>query len=279
MLWWLCLITFLSPVLAERKNRRRRRLGQGQAEQIALKILLEKQLTFDAKAGDSIETALSNTTPEALEMCKDTLISVSGDESIDQEEYLTFLSAISDGEISVTSFNDLSAMHSLLFFAAACSNAEPCEGGMISLGPDEDSQTRLKVFCENVMSFVYTEAAVSFQYSARYNADSLSSTEAAHCLERGTQNFLCDDFGCQVNNLNSFQRKLTKTNNGKNERDLLEEDYLKIFFEDQRDLGVMSMPSGPACPYSVQVKVEDLRPLGKYLSGVCVGFILFRCIY
>ena len=95
-------------------------------------------------------------------------------------------------------------------------------------------------------------AARTFLYSAR---------------ERGTQNLLCDSFGCEQPNLQSLQRRLANDSPDIAKEDKPSgEDYLRMLEEGKRGLGtgIMSMPSGPSCPYVVVVTIDALIPTGPF---------------
>lgn len=102
--------------------------------------------------------------------------STGDDSSLDEAEYLVFLNLLTDGEINSASFDDLDDAYRTFFYQAACASDIQCDGGngYIEIGGTLDAVKIVMDFCGEVMRYVRTRTSISFGYSIRYNADTIT---------------------------------------------------------------------------------------------------------
>lgn len=109
--------------------------------------------------------------------CTNLLQQTAGNDFIlDQAEYVKFLHLLSGGEISGDSLDDIGGIFATSFYQAACAQFSQCDTGNEALIVSDESVLSQPILelCDKVMKHVITRASVTFGYSIRYEADSVS---------------------------------------------------------------------------------------------------------
>jgi hypothetical protein len=140
-------------------------------------------------------------TDEAYLKCYNVLDGVSGDDTVNQEEYLEFLGLMTNGDLFYNRFRDLPATFVSIFYATACSAGQDCinEDPTVAVTLSGVEGEWLNFFCKSILKNTFTEAEVTFEYTVRYDSSVITEDELFPCLEQGTENALLDQLaGCPV---------------------------------------------------------------------------------
>lgn len=134
---------------------------------------------------------------EETERCLNQFSQVSTDGlSVTQGDYVRFLKKASKGNLAYSSFSQLPAEFAMLFYSMAC----PSAGGrtcaavfpVIPLG-----SRGLASFCNEIRTYLFTSAVVSFDYSVRYDSEKVSHETLILCLSNATKTLLSTHLGCE----------------------------------------------------------------------------------
>jgi len=140
---------------------------------------------------------------KGFQKCYDMLEKTAVDGKVYPNQYLAFLTMISDGELVYSKLARLPAELFVLFFATACSSGLDCKHYKPFIWVENRGVhlSLLRFFCQEVLSHIYTETTVRFEFSIRYDSSVVSSDKASMCLSQATENLLLKEFGCSIGEL------------------------------------------------------------------------------
>jgi hypothetical protein len=181
---------------------------------------------------------------DAYEKCFTLLEQESGGDVVTRSEYVSFLGALTDGDLDYVNFDDLPELFKLIFYSTACTSGQDCvhENPSISLNTSGVSLRLQQFLCRQVMvgslldsscsrlvlylhslavphvsclldlfqNVTNTEVIVTFGYSIRYDSADVASGDLETCLEIATENLLLDSFDCPYD-VTTERRRLSST--------------------------------------------------------------------
>jgi len=251
----------------------------GQDERL-LPYSYQKKPNQDGSGSSSDENRLDIDSQE-FKKCYDLLESTaSGGRKLYRPHYLQFLRLLTNGAIDYSRLTELPAPLYVLFWATACAHEE-CTRNMIPyIEIDDDGKTLslLRFFCQEVLAYtsVSVSTVVSFEFSIRYNPNTISKEKASQCLSSAIENLLLEHFDCLPDE--ASERRLTSSSlgnkgnnklNNKKGLSFVEESSRKLMIR-QRSISssASAFDMGPEhCAYKVESGVE-IVDFGKKLELV-----------
>jgi hypothetical protein len=161
-------------------------------------------LSATSASNDALQLQVQEAQADPLQKCYDALAEVVQDrDQLLQEEYLTFLTTISNGDIAYMRFSDLSLLFVSIFLTAACTDGQDCVNEAPALSLKRTGRPRaptdLEFFCRQILTYTYTEAELSFEYTVRYSVNHAREESIRECLALATENILLDQLAmCAV---------------------------------------------------------------------------------
>jgi hypothetical protein len=132
------------------------------------------------------ETSNETTTPKsskAFSKCLDALDQASdSDKIIHEEEYVDFLSLLTEGRVNYDNFGSVSPMYTAIFFASACTGRRDCVTRKPHLAvrkDDQDDVATLEFLCRQVLSVTFTTVNVTYSYTTSFNSSSVTVDDLA----------------------------------------------------------------------------------------------------
>lgn len=190
-----------------------------------------------------------------------------------QAEYLEFLRMLTNSEISVDRFEDLPVVFVMIFYTAACQiGDDDCTPGNVPeivIGNTDDPSGTIQLLCKQLLVTVTSTAVATFEYSIRYNPDTIAEDALSVCLSTATVDVLLQQLAdCALLNETaapavarrqlmphrsgsiSNKRSWVTYNGEQNERHL-------------QGLGSASTPPNSTCAYAIESFVERITDLRK----------------
>ena len=185
-----------------------------------------------------------------------------------QEEYVSFLMQMTDGELSFGRFSDLPALFVMIFYTAACTSGTNCLPGnrpQFEIGDTSDPNDVIQFLCQQTLKSTTSTAQSVFEYLIRYSTDTIDEADLATCLSTATVNVLLKDLaGCPVlTEVDTTGRKKQRRNALLRNSDLYIQNRDRLQQRRLQSLGSAGTDDDTMCDYDILVTADRFTELRK----------------
>jgi hypothetical protein len=197
--------------------------------------------------------------------------------SMGQEEFVSFLMEMTDGDLSFGRFADLPALFVMIFYTAACHTGSDCIPGnrpQFEIGDTSNPNEESQFLCQQTLKSTFSKAESVFEYFIRYSTDVIDEGDLATCLSTATVNVLLEDLAsCPVlAEVDLTERKKQRRNA------LLRNAPTYVQSKDRQQqrrlqsLGSAGTTDDSMCDYDILVTVDRFTELRKFPRPVFVNY-------
>jgi hypothetical protein len=195
--------------------------------------------------------------------------------TMDQEQYLQFLQLLTDGSISVDRFQDLPVVFVMIFYTAACTTGDDCTNGnmpAVAVANTDTPSDTIQLLCKQVLKSTNSTADAAFEYSIRYNPQTIDESALAVCLSTATVNVLLEQLANCPLLTNATTTAARRLQSSKTVQDAVAKSRSWATYNAERkdrklqSLGSASTPEDSTCAYAIESTVERITELRTYLA-------------
>lgn len=195
-----------------------------------------------------------------------------------QAEYLEFLRMLTNSEISVDRFEDLPVVFVMIFYTAACQiGDDDCTPGNVPeivIGNTDDPSGTIQLLCKQLLVTVTSTAVATFEYSIRYNPDTIAEDALSVCLSTATVDVLLQQLAdCALLNETAApavaRRQLMphRSSSSSSGSTISKRSWATVNGEwkerNLQGLGSAATPPNSTCAYAIESFVERITDLRK----------------
>jgi hypothetical protein len=244
-----------------------------------------------------------------MDRCYNDLSQVTANNNtLTQDEYVNLVRNITEGNVDVDDYGQLPALYVMIFYATSCADElKRCDNREVTVAVEREGKDydNLVFFCTSLYTETKTESTVTFEYTVRYDPNSIESVDIPGCLETATERALFSGLGCNYTRrsrpIKSGRKKFTHKAPKPNHIRRLDRDTMRIIERMLQDPSSMSMststsspadtmsptsaptqstdggtaqaaegatssPAEPGCAYDVSVRIPTLIDYGMYTT-------------